>query len=128
MLRQLFFTALFTTMPLSVTFAQSNASMDKGTILVKLDQTPGQFLQSSLELPAGAYVFEIENHEVGKDVGFYLHAEGEKAPVKGSNKAGLVSNNSSSKTQTVMLEPGVYKYSCPLNPTPEYTLVVKEKN
>jgi hypothetical protein len=93
--------------------------------VIRLDQTSGQFVQAGLNLAPGKYIFEISNQNVGKDVGFYLHTEGSKASVAGSDKAGLIKNNEVKRTEVVELKTGEYIYMCPLNPTPEYKIVVK---
>lgn len=93
--------------------------------VIRLDQTSGQFVQAGLNLAPGKYIFEISNQEVGKGVGFYLHMEGDKEPVAGSDKAGLIKNNEVKRTEIVELKAGEYIYSCPLNPTPDYKIVVR---
>lgn len=110
---------LFLAMTLQLAYAQEKPK------LVTLSQTKGKFEQKDLKLAAGTYVFEIENKNVGKDVGFYLHKKGEEASVTGSDKAGLIPNNQKRKTETVTLTKGEYVYSCPLNPTKDYTLIVE---
>lgn len=93
--------------------------------VIRLDQTPGQFVQAGLNLPPGKYIFEISNQAVGKDVGFYLHTGDSTEPVAGSDKAGLIKNNEVKRTEVVELKAGEYIYSCPLNPTPDYKITVK---
>ncbi len=84
----------------------------------------------SLELVPGTYVFRVTNRDVPYELGFWLRDRDynllnplhrlTKTSVSGG---GLVMG----KTQSyeVELMPGEYVYSCPLNPTPDYRLVVK---
>lgn len=104
---------------------QANAQEVK---TVALEQTKGEFTQKSLTLAEGTYVFEISNNEVGHDVGFVLAPKGktdEDNHIKNAYVTSLVKNNGKSKSKKVTLTKGEYVYFCPLNPTPEYTLVVQ---
>ncbi|NIJ44239.1 plastocyanin [Wenyingzhuangia heitensis] len=95
---------------------------------VALEQTKGEFTQKSITLSEGTYVFEIANHKVGKDVGFVLAPKGktdEANHIKNAYVTSLVKNNTTGHSKEVKLEKGEYVYFCPLNPTPQYTLVVK---
>lgn len=78
-----------------------------------------------LELKPGKYVFRVTNKNVPYELGFWL---------RGASVAGRVALPSVSggglmpgKTQdyAIELRPGEYVYSCPLNTTPDYKLVVK---
>ncbi len=78
-----------------------------------------------LELKAGQYVFRVTNRNVPYELGFWL---------RGASVAGRVTLPSISggglmpgKTQDyeIELKPGEYLYSCPLNTTPDYQLVVR---
>ncbi|MFN3202924.1 MAG: hypothetical protein ACE366_31315 [Bradymonadia bacterium] len=76
-----------------------------------------------LRLPAGNYVFRVFNDAVPYPVGFQLKgAQDQGLPtVKGGDiKRGM------SRDFRVKLEPGRYVYGCPLNPTPDYQLIVEE--
>ncbi len=104
---------------------QGNAQQIK---TVALEQTKGEFTQKSISLSEGTYVFEIANNEVGHDVGFVLAPEGktdEVNHIKNAYVTSLVKNNKKSKTKEVVLTKGRYVYFCPLNPTPQYSLVVR---
>ncbi len=95
---------------------------------IALEQTKGQFTQTSLELPAGEYQFAISNNAVGSDVGFVLVPQGQYEPanhIKTAYVDAPVANNTKGMTGVVDLEPGVYEYFCPMNPTPKYTLTVR---
>ena len=95
---------------------------------VALEQTKGEFTQKSLTLSEGTYVFEIANSNVGKDVGFVLAPKGktsQKDHIKEAYVTSLAKNNSKSTSKKVTLKKGEYVYFGPLNPTPQYTLIVK---
>jgi len=77
------------------------------------------------ELKPGKYVFRVTNKNVPYELGFWL---------RGASVAGRVTLPSVSggglmpgKTQDYQIElkPGEYVYSCPLNTTPDYKLVVR---
>jgi hypothetical protein len=118
---------LFFILSFFMVFANSNAQkmkMEKPKIIA-LIQTKGEFDKKELKLKQGDYLFEIENKEVGKDVGFYLHKANDKAQLKNSDKAGLIPNNQKRTTGVVSLTKGQYIYSCPLNPTKDYVIIVE---
>lgn len=105
------------------TFAQKKAKK------VKLSQVEGEFTTKELKLKPGTYVFEVSNKSVDKEVGFVI------APVTSDGKAGehiqdgylakTINKGETSSSKEVNLAKGTYKYFCPMNPTPEYTLVVE---
>ncbi|MEQ9404264.1 MAG: cupredoxin domain-containing protein [Cyclobacteriaceae bacterium] len=100
------------------------------TKTIKLEQTPGQFTETELTLNAGkAYVFEIKNSGVDHEVGFVLTPAGKteaKHHVKEAYVTQTVKNGESKKSNVVVLEAGEYVYFCPLNPTPQYKITVRE--
>lgn len=109
---------------LGVTF-QAQAQKVK---TVSLEQTKGEFTQKSITLAEGTYIFEISNANVGHDIGFVLAPKGkvdQKHHIKNAYVTSLVKNNSKSTSKEVALTKGEYVYFCPLNPTPQYTLVVE---
>ncbi len=84
-----------------------------------------------LKLAPGDYVFRVTNTDVPYELGFFLREPDYdwRNPVHQATKTavsggGLVQG----KTQdyAVTLEPGEYIYSCPLNPTPNYKIVVSQ--
>lgn len=95
---------------------------------IKLEQTTGDFSVHGLTLSEGNYIFEIANNGVDHEVGFVIAPEG-KTDQAHHIKAGyvkeVVKNGSSSTTNVVSLKKGKYVYFCPLNPTPQYTIVVE---
>ncbi|OGA81944.1 MAG: hypothetical protein A3G27_16850 [Betaproteobacteria bacterium RIFCSPLOWO2_12_FULL_66_14] len=80
---------------------------------------------NTLELKPGKYVFRVTNRNVPYELGFWLRGETllDRARLPSVSGGGLTAG----KTQdyAVELKPGRYVYSCPLNPTPDYRLLVK---
>jgi hypothetical protein len=77
-----------------------------------------------LELKAGKYIFRVTNQNVPYELGFYLRGEGlSKAKLPKVSGGGLTQG--ATKDYEVTLQPGNYVFSCPLNPTPDYPLVVQ---
>ncbi len=104
---------------------------DKGVKTISLEQTPGEFTQKELTVPAGTYVFEISNNEVGHDVGFVLVKKGEDITkpenhIQTAYVTEVVSTGKTQKSQPTVLEAGEYVYFCPMNPTAtDNTLIVE---
>ncbi|MBC8043890.1 MAG: hypothetical protein IAF08_10660 [Rhizobacter sp.] len=102
--------------------------MSKDAQVIELVQTPKEFTTKELTLKPGKYQFKITNKSVDHEVGFYLteqKADGSDGQmVKGSN-AGHPKKGESVMSGVVDLKAGKYNYSCPLNPTPHYTLTVR---
>ena len=83
-----------------------------------------------IELKPGRYVFRVTNKNVPYDLGFWLRSKGYNFgnPLHKLTKTSVSGGGlSPGKTQdyAVTLEPGEYVFSCPLNTTPDYRLVVK---
>ena len=83
-----------------------------------------------LELTPGAYKFRVVNKNVPYELGFWLRSKGydwrnplHKLTKTSASGGGLVQGMT--KDYEVTLKPGEYVYSCPLNTTPNYRLVVK---
>ncbi|ETX04902.1 MAG: hypothetical protein ETSY2_26105 [Candidatus Entotheonella gemina] len=77
-----------------------------------------------LELKPGKYIFRVTNQNVPYELGFYLRGSGlGRLTLPKVSGGGLTTG----KTQDyhVDLKAGSYVYSCPLNPTPDYPIVVK---
>lgn len=78
-----------------------------------------------LVLAPGKYVFRVTNRNVPYELGFWLRGESaiDRARLPSVSGGGLTTG----KTQdyAIELRPGNYVYSCPLNATPDYKLVVK---
>lgn len=82
-----------------------------------------------LELKAGTYTFRVTNKNVPYELGFWLRSKGYdwKNPIHKLTKTSISGGGMVlGKTQDyeVTLKPGEYVYSCPLNTTPDYRLVV----
>lgn len=96
---------------------------------IKLEQTPGEFTQEEITLKAGkSYVFEVANVGVDHPVGFVLAPVGKPEQENHIQSAYLKStpkDGESASSNEVVLEKGEYIYFCPMNPTPQYKLVVK---
>ncbi len=118
----------------SISFAQNHDmmkkedGMKKEAKVIKLEQTNGAFTIEELTIGEGTYVFEIENNGVKHDVGFVLAPKGKTTPenhIKNAYVQKAVANGTTSQSKEVTLTKGEYVYFCPLNPTPEYKLIVK---
>ncbi len=83
-----------------------------------------------IELEPGTYVFRVTNQDVPYELGFWLreHDYNWKNPLHKLTKTSISGGGltlGTTKDYEVELEPGEYLYSCPLNTTPDYRLVVK---
>jgi hypothetical protein len=84
-----------------------------------------------LKLKPGTYVFRVTNKDVPYELGFWLreHDYDWRNPVHKLSKISVSGGGLMPGTTTdyeVELEPGEYLYSCPLNTTPDYRLVVTQ--
>ncbi len=79
-----------------------------------------------LTLKPGKYIFRVTNRDVPYELGFWVRGDGivNRALLPSISGGGLVEG----KTQDyeIELKAGEYLYSCPLNTTPDYRLVVAE--
>lgn len=73
----------------------------------------------------GKYVFRVTNKNVPYSLGFYLRGDGLVNKVKLPSVSGGGLTVGKSRDYEIDLVPGEYIYSCPLNPTPNYKLVVE---
>ena len=105
----------------------ADKTMSKNDVTtVSLEQTKGAFTQESVTLKEGAYMFEISNNNVGHQVGFVLAPKSNpNAHIKTAYVTKVVDNNSTESSNVTYLKKGEYVYFCPMNPTPQYTLVVE---
>ena len=83
-----------------------------------------------IELEPGTYVFRVTNQYVPYELGFWLreHDYNWKNPLHKLTKTSVSGGGlapGTTKDYEGVLEPGEYLYSCPLNTTPDYRLVVK---
>ena len=79
----------------------------------------------TIELKPGKYIFRVTNQNVPYGLGFYLRGDGliNRAALPSVSGGGLATGTT--KDYEIELTEGDYVYSCPLNPTPDYRLVVK---
>ncbi len=78
-----------------------------------------------LTLKPGKYVFRVKNKNVPYPLGFWLRGDGliNRARLPSVSGGGLTTGTS--QDYEITLAPGEYVYSCPLNPTPNYKLIVE---
>ncbi len=84
-----------------------------------------------LRLKPGKYIFRVTNQDVPYALGFRLRQKDYdwRNPVHSVTKltvSGGGVNTGQTRDYMVDLRPGEYIYSCPLNTTPDYRLVVEE--
>jgi len=77
-----------------------------------------------LRLKAGDYLFRVKNRDVPYPLGFWLRGSGLSRFSLPSVSGGGIAAGQTNE-YAIALEPGEYIYSCPLNPTPDYILIVK---
>ncbi len=78
-----------------------------------------------LTVKPGIYIFRVTNRNVPYELGFWLRGAGLSRLVQ-PNVSGGGLTKGVTRDYSVELTPGNYAYSCPLNPTPDYPLIVKE--
>ncbi|MFQ5954689.1 MAG: hypothetical protein ACE5JZ_06475 [Kiloniellales bacterium] len=83
----------------------------------------------TLELEPGTYVFRVTNKDVPYELGFWLreHDYNYRNPLHKLTKISVSGGGllmGQTQDYVVELKPGDYLYSCPLNPTPDYRLIV----
>jgi hypothetical protein len=78
-----------------------------------------------MELKPGKTLFRVTNKNVPYELGFWLRGDGvvARATLPSVSGGGLAAGKS--RDYVIDLVPGEYVYSCPLNPTPDYKLVVR---
>lgn len=106
-------------------------TMEKDVTIIELIQTEGSFETEELQLLPGKYQFRVVNDGVEKDLGFVIQKEEDKdkdvmeTAVENSFTTAYVKKDKAEYTGVVQLESGTYVYSCPLNPTPHYRIIVR---
>lgn len=104
---------------------------EKGVTVIELTQVEGQFQTQELNLKPGKYQFRVVNKSVDHEVGFVIQKASDKdgdlmeTAVENSFTSEHVKMGDAQYTGIVELQKGKYVYSCPLNPTPHYTIAVK---
>lgn len=78
-----------------------------------------------MRLQPGKYVFRVVNKNVPYELGFWLRGATllSRATLPSVSGGGIVPGGS--RDYEIELKPGAYVYSCPLNPTPDYALIVE---
>ncbi len=78
-----------------------------------------------LELEPGEYIFRVTNVDVPYPLGFWVRGDGlvNRATLPSVSGGGLTTG--ATQDYKIELKPGEYVYSCPLNPTPDYKLIVE---
>lgn len=78
-----------------------------------------------LELKSGKYVFRVANKNVPYELGFWLRGASivSRVSLPSVSGGGLVQGKT--RDYEIELKPGDYVYSCPLNTTPDYKLIVR---
>lgn len=94
-------------------------AINKGSLDDRLAQS------KTLELKPGKYVFRVTNRDVPYALGFWVRGDGivGRATLPSVSGGGLATGVT--KDYVIELKEGEYLYSCPLNPTPDYKIVVK---
>lgn len=77
-----------------------------------------------LELKPGRYVFRVTNRSVPYELGFWLRGAGLTGRVALPSVSGGGLTQGVTQDYEIELKPGEYAYSCPLNTTPDYRLIV----
>lgn len=78
-----------------------------------------------LKLKPGKYIFRVKNENVPYALGFWVRGDGivNRATLPSVSGGGLTQGTT--KDYEITLKAGEYVFSCPLNPTPDYKLVVE---
>lgn len=75
-------------------------------------------------LKPGTYIFRVTNRNVPYELGFYLRGRGiGRLTLPSVSGGGLQTRYS--RDYEIDLTEGEYIYSCPLNPTPDYPILVR---
>jgi hypothetical protein len=80
----------------------------------------------TMVLKAGDYIFRVTNKNVSYDLGFWLRGDGVVAFATLPSVSGGGLSMGKTRDYEINLKPGEYIYSCPLNPTPSYKLIVEQ--
>jgi hypothetical protein len=113
-----------------IVFAFSVNAQDATVKTVSLEQTKGEFTQKSMTLSEGTYIFNVTNTDAAPEIGLVLIQDGKdgsdaKNHIKNAYVSQMVKHGKTESSKEVMLKKGTYKYFCPFNKTPQYTLVVE---
>ena len=120
---------------LAISFFSTNnvtaQTTDSDVTIIELHQTPGEIGTQELKLKPGKYQFRVVNDNVDHEVGFVIQnakdADGDvmETALPNSFASKTINAGEFAYTGVVNLTKGKYVYSCPLNPTPHYSIKVK---
>lgn len=80
---------------------------------------------SPIVLKPGRYIFRVTNRDVPYELGFWLRGAGLTGRVALPSTSGGGLTTGKTQDYPIELKAGEYLYSCPLNTTPDYRLIVK---
>lgn len=109
----------------------SAQTITEGVTIIELTQVLGSFESNTLNLKPGKYQFKVTNKNVDHEVGFVIQAAKDKdgdvmkTAITNSFSESMIAEGGTATTGIVELKAGEYVYSCPLNPTPKYSIIVK---
>lgn len=87
-------------------------------------ETATQRSFKTLRLKPGKTIFRVANKNVPYDLGLWVRGKGlSRVSLPSVSGGGLKTGRT--KDYVIDLLPGRYLYSCPLNPTPDYPLIVE---
>lgn len=91
-------------------------------------KTAKQRLESAktINLKSGEHIFRVTNKNVPYELGFYLRGAGIVGRVKLPKVSGGGLHKGVIQDYKINLVKGDYIFSCPLNPTPDYKIVVAD--
>jgi len=78
-----------------------------------------------LKLKPGKYIFRVTNKNVPYGLGFYLRGAGVYGRLTLPKVSGGGLDIGVTQDYAINLVPGEYIYSCPLNTTPDYSIIVE---
>jgi len=88
-------------------------------------ETAGERSFKVLRLKPGRTIFRVTNRNVPYPLGFWVRGKGlGRVTLPTVSGGGLLEGET--KEYVIDLKVGEYHYSCPLNPTPDYPLIVGE--
>ncbi|MBU0731032.1 MAG: hypothetical protein KKA70_14955 [Proteobacteria bacterium] len=79
-----------------------------------------------LELKSGDYIFRVKNVNVPYQIGFYIRSARLVDRLRLPKISGGGLYRGVTKDYPIHLKAGEYLFSCPLNPTPDYRLIVTD--
>ncbi|MDI1309286.1 MAG: hypothetical protein PSV17_07615 [Methylotenera sp.] len=114
-------------------FLESENGVDRGFHTIKAEDCnainaktgKGRLAEAKvLKLKPGKYVFRVANKNVPYELGFWLRGAtlAQRALLPSVSGGGLLQGKV--QDYAIYLKAGEYVYSCPLNPTPDYKLMV----